>query len=51
MGLILGTVIGLIVAASSKTITGEPYFYPLIPFNWIKLKNLIFRTRISNKVQ
>ncbi|OOM06718.1 spore germination protein [Clostridium saccharobutylicum] len=50
-GLILGTVIGLIVAASTKTITGEPYFYPLIPFNWIKLKNLIFRTRISNKVQ
>jgi stage V sporulation protein AF len=36
---------------STKTIAGDKYFYPLIPFNWKKLKNLLFRTKISKDVQ
>lgn len=35
----------LIVLLSTKTITGTSYLYPLIPWNWKKLKGLLFRTR------
>jgi stage V sporulation protein AF len=50
-GFIGGIVFILMVMFSTKTIAGDKYFYPLIPFNWKKLKNLLFRTRISNDVQ
>lgn len=50
-GFIGGIIFILIVMASTKTIAGDKYFYPLIPFNWKALKNLLFRTRISNDVQ
>ncbi|MGM9934159.1 MAG: spore germination protein [Clostridium sp.] len=50
-GLIIGTIIVIIVMARTKTIIGEPYFYPLVPFNWRKLKTLLFRTKTSKKVQ
>ncbi|MEG0296588.1 MAG: spore germination protein [Clostridium sp.] len=46
-GLIGGLLFTVIVLASSKTITGRSYLYPLIPFNWSKLKSLIFRTRLK----
>lgn len=44
-GFILGIVIGIIIIASTKTITGEPYLYPLIPFNWNALKHVLFRCK------
>lgn len=48
-GFIVGIVLGIIIMASTKTLTGRPYFYPLIPFNPKKLIKLIFRTRIKAK--
>lgn len=50
-GFIGGIVFIFLVMGSTKTIAGDKYFYPLIPFNWKKLKNLLFRTKISNDVQ
>jgi stage V sporulation protein AF len=50
-GFVGGIIITLIVMGSTKTIAGDKYFYPLIPFNWKALKNLLFRTKISNDVQ
>lgn len=50
-GFLGGIVLILIVMATTKTIAGDKYFYPLIPFNWSKLKNLLFRTKISKDVQ
>ena len=50
-GLIGGTIVSIITMACTKTIVGEPYFYPLVPFNWRKLKTLLFRTKTSKDVQ
>lgn len=50
-GFIGGLILIFIIMVTTKTIAGDSYFYPLIPFNWKKLKNLIFRTRISKEVQ
>jgi stage V sporulation protein AF len=50
-GFLGGIIIFLIIMANTKTIAGGKYFYPLVPFNWKKLKNLLFRTRISKDVQ
>jgi stage V sporulation protein AF len=50
-GFVGGIIIMLIVMGSTKTVAGDKYFYPLIPFNWKSLKNLLFRTRISKDVQ
>ncbi|WP_238915348.1 spore germination protein [Clostridium sp. YIM B02555] len=50
-GFIAGIALILFVMGSTKTIAGDKYFYPLIPFNWKALKNLLFRTRISKDVQ
>ena len=45
LGSIAALVIYLVVMASTKTISGKSYLYPLIPFNGAALKRLIFRTR------
>lgn len=50
-GFIGGIIFILIVIGSTKTIAGDKYFYPLIPFNWKALKGLLLRVRISGKVQ
>ena len=50
-GLIGGTILILLIMAKTETIVGEPYFYPLIPFNWKKLKTLLFRTKTTKDVQ
>nr|WP_242982159.1 spore germination protein [Clostridium sp. LS] len=50
-GFIGGIIFIFIIMASTKTIAGDKYFYPLVPFNWQKLKGVLFRTRISNDVQ
>ncbi|MBQ9972641.1 MAG: spore germination protein, partial [Firmicutes bacterium] len=43
-GSFIATVIIFIVMATTKTLVGTPYLYPLVPFEWKKLKKLIFRT-------
>lgn len=48
-GFIGGLIINLTFLATTKSITGESYLYPLIPFNWNALKHLIFRTRLNTK--
>lgn len=45
-GFILGIVILLLALFSNKTVSRQSYLYPLIPFEWKKLKNLIFRVRL-----
>ena len=44
-GAVGAAVISLIVLATTKTISGGSYLYPLIPFNASALKRLIFRTK------
>ncbi|MGL4772683.1 MAG: spore germination protein [Clostridium sp.] len=48
-GLLIGIVLSIILMASTKTITGEPYLYPLYPFNWSDLRGLLFRTTVHSK--
>ncbi|MBE6063282.1 MAG: spore germination protein [Clostridium butyricum] len=50
-GLIGGFILIIIIMARTKTIVGESYFYPLVPFNWKKLRTLIFRIQTSKDVQ
>jgi stage V sporulation protein AF len=44
-GVASAVVISTIIMASTKTIPGKSYLYPLIPFHWNALKRLIFRTQ------
>lgn len=46
-GFAFGLILTAIFIISTKTITGEAYLYPLIPFNWKELRSLIFRTRLK----
>ena len=43
-GIIAGIAISFIIVASTKTISGSSYLYPLIPFNAGDLKKLLLRT-------
>lgn len=45
VGAVIAIVIGIIWIATTKTIGGTSYIYPLIPFKWQALKKLMFRTR------
>lgn len=47
IGFVLGLIIIFIIMGSTKTFTGHPYLYPLIPFNGEALWHLLFRTRID----
>ncbi|MGG5461546.1 spore germination protein [Clostridium sp. B9] len=49
IGFIAGLIIGLILIATNKTLTGNSYLYPLIPFDWSALKALVFRIRLIPK--
>ncbi len=42
-GLPAGVIIIIILAASTKTVTGTCYFYPLVPFDGKRLSAMIFR--------
>ena len=44
-------IINTIIIATTKTITGDSYLYPLIPFDRAKLLKLIFRWKkeVDNK--
>ena len=51
LGFIVGIIINIIMISSTKTITGDSYLYPLIPFDRRKLLKLIFRWKkeVDNK--
>lgn len=42
-GFAAGVVIAILVLATTKTLSGESYLYPLVPFRWKALKRLTFR--------
>ena len=46
-GLIIGTIAILALAASTKTVSGKPYFYPIIPLNLKVLIKSILRPRLK----
>lgn len=48
-GFVIALIIDIIIVSTTKSFTGEPYLYPLIPFNWSALKHLVFRTKLSSK--
>lgn len=48
-GFIVSLIIIFLVMLTTKTFTGQPYLYPLIPFNGKALRHLLFRTRIDSK--
>ena len=50
-GLIAGLVIVLLVIATTKTVTGYTYLYPLIPFNWDALSGLLIRKSLRSKTK
>jgi len=45
IGVAAAFVISMIIMATTKTIVGTSYLYPLIPWDGVKLKRLIFRTK------
>jgi len=45
IGMAAAFIIAMLVVAFTRTIVGTSYLYPLIPWDWTKLKRLIFRTR------
>ncbi len=48
-GFVAGIVIIVIEIATTKTVTGQSYLFPLIPFNGSALLSLLLRRPISNK--
>ncbi|HYE67998.1 MAG TPA: spore germination protein [Anaerovoracaceae bacterium] len=50
-GALAALIINFIVLARTKNVVGACYLYPLIPFHWETLRNLIFRTRKSEHVE
>ena len=48
-GFIIGFIFNIVILCTTKTITGDSYLYPLVPFDWNALKSLIFRTRLTKK--
>lgn len=44
-GVLTAFVISMAVMAATRTIVGTSYLYPMIPWDWNKLKKLIFRTK------
>ena len=50
-GFVIGIIINIIIVLTTKTITGEKYLYPLIPFNWNDLKHVVFRCKKEIKKQ
>lgn len=43
-GFAVGLVISIVMLASTKTLSGDFYLYPLVPFKWGLLKKLLFRS-------
>lgn len=47
-GLIIGIIFNICCIAFNNTISGKSYLYPLIPFNWPRLKRKLFRLRLPH---
>lgn len=47
-GILVGTVLGLAVMLSSKTLSGRNYLYPVFPFNAKDFAKIFVRTKIKN---
>ena len=45
-GFVAGIIILLVALGGNKTVSKQGYLYPLIPFDWKKLKNLVVRVRL-----
>ncbi len=45
-GFVIGIVVLFAALIGNKTVSRQSYLYPLIPFEWKKLKHLIFRVRL-----
>ena len=48
-GFIAGIVLIIVEIASTKTVTGQSYLYPLVPFNGRALLSLLLRKPLNNK--
>lgn len=46
LGFIAGIILLGLALATNKTVSKQSYLYPLIPFDWSKLKHLLFRVRL-----
>lgn len=46
-GFIISLIISFIIVLNTKTLTGYPYLYPLIPFNYRELCHALFRVNIK----
>ena len=44
-GFAVGLGISIFVLATTKTLSGDSYLYPLVPFEWHSLKKLLFRSK------
>lgn len=44
-GFAVGLGISIFVLATTKTLSGDSYLFPLIPFEWHSLKKLLFRSK------
>ena len=42
-GFVIGVLVNILIICSTKSFSGDSYLYPLVPFDWEKLKKLIFR--------
>ena len=47
-GYILGIVLFFTAIVTNKMVSGQSYLYPLIPFNFKKLGNFLFRKRLPD---
>ncbi len=50
-GYLAGIAIFLLALLSNKTVSHNSYLYPLIPFDWKKLKNRLIRRRLPGSLQ
>ncbi len=50
-GYIAGVVIAVLSIAFNRTVANKSYLYPLIPFDWKKLKTRLIRSGMNNRVQ
>lgn len=48
VGFIAGIIFSALALALNKTISGDSYIYPLIPFSWKNLKRELFRVRLPH---
>ena len=50
-GYVAGILIFLLSLSCNKTVSHTSYLYPLLPFDWTKLKNRLIRRRLPGSLQ